>query len=290
VKALLCRAYLAVLITFLAILPASAAPALWRISDGDSQIWLFGSIHAFSNRVNWRTPIFDKALRAADLVYFETPLSASESQFATAMMKLGVNRNGKRLSDYLTISERAKLDAAVLGLKLNRNTVEVMRPWMAASTLSEARGGDSTGVRMTPGVELSVDREIPDRKKRGFETLEAHLRVISDMPEKAQVSLLMDAISGNRAPVTDDRAMDKAWGQGNVDALYSILVSAVGSPGHEAFNRVLTDRNKSWAGQITQLLATNKNVMVIVGAGHFAGPTGLPALLAKRGIKVERIQ
>jgi uncharacterized protein YbaP (TraB family) len=104
------------------------------------------------------------------------------------------------------------------------------------------------------------------------------------------VKLLMDAISGNKAKPGDDRALVTAWTRGDIDGLYAILVSAAGSSGNEVFNRFLTDRNKRWVGQITQLLATNKDVMVIVGAGHFGGPNGLPALLKKRGIAVERIQ
>ena len=56
------------------------------------------------------------------------------------------------------------------------------------------------------------------------------------------------------------------------------------------FNALLTKRNKRWAGQIEKLLDGDQDVMVIVGAAHFGGAGGLPALLKKRGITVERVQ
>src|SRR5213595_2989496 len=38
---------------------ASAAPALWKVSDADSEIYLFGNLHALNPAAKWRTPAYD---------------------------------------------------------------------------------------------------------------------------------------------------------------------------------------------------------------------------------------
>jgi len=290
-KASLRRAFLAALLTVSLALPAQAAPALWRISDKDSQVWLFGSVHLFDGRVKWRTPAFNKALKGADLVYFEMELSVTQQEYMASLLKLGMNRNGKKLSQYLNKAQRATLAEVVRRLKVDPEVVEVMRPWMAAVTLAGASGNsERTAVRVKPGVEMSLLREIPDSKERGLETLERQLRVFADMSDKGQVKFLMETISGTPRAQADSRLLMKKWADGDIDGLYPMIVESIGKPGTEWYNRLLTDRNKRWVSQITKLLATDDDVMVIVGAGHFAGPTGLPTLLKKRGITVERIQ
>ena len=289
-KAALCRAFIALLLSIGLVLPAAAAPAMWRISDEDSSVVLFGSVHAFNSRVQWRTPAFNKALKAADLVFFEMPTTVSDKEYLQAMAKLGLNRKGKLLSDYLTQKQRTQLANVLAVLGLNPVAFDAMRPWFAAMVISDF-AGEMSGGKQRPGVEDSIKREIPNRKERGFDTLETQLRVFADLSDKAQVKMLMETISGGSSQASDTPVdLATTWLSGDVDGLYAPAATAFGKPGSEMFNALLTKRNKRWAAQIEKLLATDQDVMVIVGAAHFGGSTGLPALLKKRGIKVERIQ
>lgn len=288
-KAALSRALIALLLSFGLALPALAAPAMWRISDGDSQVWLFGSVHAFNSRVKWRTPAFDKALKTADLVYFEMPTTVSDDEYFQAMVQLGLNRKGKLLTDYLSKKQQIQLAQVVLALRLNPAVVESMRPWFAAMTISGIAGAIAGG-KLRPGVEDSIKREIPNRKERGFDSLETQLRVMADLSDKAQVKMLMETITGGGSSSGQPIDLTTTWLGGDVDGLYAPTAAAFGKPGSEMFNALLTKRNKRWVGQIEKLLAGDQDVMVIVGAAHFGGSGGLPALLKKHGITVERVQ
>ena len=42
--------------------------------------------------------------------------------------------------------------------------------------------------------------------------------------------------------------------------------------------------------RLTPLLALGEPVFVVVGAGHVVGRGGIPALLAERGLHVERLR
>ena len=57
-----------------------------------------------------------------------------------------------------------------------------------------------------------------------------------------------------------------------------------------ALKAMLDDRNGPMAARIDALHAGGKTVFAAVGSLHMFGPTGLPALMAKRGYKVERIK
>ena len=289
-KAVLGRVLIALLLCFGLTLPALAEPAMWRISDDDSQVWLFGSVHAFNSRVKWRTTAFNKALKAADLVYFEMPTTVSDDEYVQAMVKLGLNRKGKILSDYLSKKQKIQLAQVVVALRLNPQVVESMRPWFAAMTISGI-AGEIAGGKLRPGVEDSIKRKIPNRKERGFDSLETQLRVFADLSDKAQVKMLIETITGGGGQVAGEPVdLTSLWLGGDVEGLYAPAAVAFGKPGSEMFNALLTKRNKRWAGQVEKLLASDQDVMVIVGAAHFGGSSGLPALLKKRGIKVERIQ
>ena len=47
---------------------AAASPAMWHMSDKDSEVWLFGTIHLLPPGMKWRTKEFNTALAAADTV------------------------------------------------------------------------------------------------------------------------------------------------------------------------------------------------------------------------------
>lgn len=55
--------------------------------------------------------------------------------------------------------------------------------------------------------------------------------------------------------------------------------------------RLLADeRNQKWLPQVQAMLATDQNHLVIVGALHLLGDSGLVSLLQKQGLAVERVQ
>jgi uncharacterized protein YbaP (TraB family) len=53
-------------------------------------------------------------------------------------------------------------------------------------------------------------------------------------------------------------------------------------------DRLLIQRNKNWTSQIEALMKENKNVLVIVGAGHLVGPDSVVDLLKKKGLSVKQ--
>ncbi|MBN9361111.1 TraB/GumN family protein [Devosia sp.] len=268
---------------------ALAAPALWRVSDGDSSVWLFGSIHILDKDRDWRTEGFDAALAAAEHVYFEIVLDMDAYATITRLSILyGTNRDGRQLSDYLTTAQQDRLQSFLDEHGLLREQVEPLRPWMAELTLMSA-SLTSGGLGRQAGVELVLLDEISVDRRRELETSETQFRMFAGVPEAVQVESLMRTIESADDPNQALGTLAELWHAGNVEALGEVMNAAFGSVDTPIYKRMLGDRNRRWTTQIAQMLADNDNAMIIVGAGHLAGPVGVPTLLREAGFKVERM-
>lgn len=271
---------------------ALAAPALWRVSDADSSVWLFGSIHILDKDRDWRTPRFDAALAEADNVYFEIVLDLDAyATFTRLSMVYGRNRDGRQLSDYLSGEQQERLQAFLDEHGLLRDQFETMRPWMADMTLmatSLATGGE-VGMGGQAGVELLLLDEIAEDRRRELETPEIQFRMFASLPDEEQVNSLMRTIENASSPEQDLGSVAELWHSGDVEALARLMNAAMGATDSSLYRRLLTDRNRRWTTAIGQMLADNEDAMIVVGAGHLAGPVGVPALLGAEGYKVERM-
>ena len=57
--------------------PASASPALWKVADEDTTIYLFGTNHLLPKETKWRSPAFDKVAASSDTLVVETVIDES---------------------------------------------------------------------------------------------------------------------------------------------------------------------------------------------------------------------
>src|SRR3954467_11829994 len=51
---------------------AKGAPALWSVSDADTTVYLFGTIHLLPEKYQWRTSRFDQAVSGSQELVVET--------------------------------------------------------------------------------------------------------------------------------------------------------------------------------------------------------------------------
>jgi len=266
--------------------PALAEPAMWKVSDADSSVYLFGSIHVFTREVRWRTPVLDEEVKSADHVYFE--LLLDDKAFATigrAMLVEGRLRDGRTLWELLTPEQADELRTALLAAGLDPASFERMTPWMAELMLSSAliQGAQA-------GVEMTLSSEVEPERQRGLETAEEQLGFMAKGSEADQVENLMLAVRQMGAPGSGDfvEQMMSAWESGDAETLYRINSDEEAGT-DDRYDVLITGRNERWTTRIEQMLAENDDALVVVGAGHLVGPGGVPALLAERGFQVERV-
>lgn len=275
--------------------PALATPALWRVSDADSSIWLFGAVHILDQPRQWRSPAFDAVLNQSREVWFEMVLDApSIAEITRLSISEGYYRDGTTLWSHLDADQTARVERAISAAGLGRQQIGQMRPWLASATLGVQFGG---GLTPLAGVEMTVGAEIAPERQRGLETAAEQFAFIGGLPEAEQISDLLDTAD---AVANHDNAGDTgkeissqlytAWISGDQVGLSTAITKGIGGPGMRLFDRLIGDRNRRWVPQTEQLLEENVPAIVIVGAGHLVGPYGVPAMLARAGYTVTRVE
>lgn len=268
---------------------ARQEPAIWRISDADSEIWLYGTVHLLPPRLRWRGPRFEAAFAAADELVLETDASDQASaQLAALAQPLGALPEGERLSQRLSAAELAALRQAADELRLDFTLLDQQQPWLTALQLSYA-AALRAGHRPEAGVESVLVREAQARgmAMSYLETPEQQVRILAGLSPGDQLHFLaitLDDVGGGDELMT---AMDRAWARGHVDVLEELLDPQWQSAGNGIHNALILRRNRDWTNQIEARLAGSGRVFIAVGAAHLVGEDSVVDLLRERGIDVE---
>jgi hypothetical protein len=264
-------------------------PALWRVTDSDSEIWLFGTAHMLRPELRWRGPRVNAAFAAAEEFVTETDTSAEGAEAAQALSgQLGMLPAGETLSSRLNAEQQARLARAASELRIDPSTLELLRPWLAALRLSYAYAL-SRGMRPEAGVESVLSAEARARGKRlsFLETPEQQVRFLADLAPAEEARFLADTLREIETDAGATDEMEALWARGDVEALAALFDAQwrAGSPAlHEA---IILERNRVWAEQIARRLKGEGRVFVAVGAAHLVGEGNVVALLRERGIDVD---
>lgn len=269
-----------------------ARPALWRIADADTTIYLFGTIHMLPAGTDWRSEAVDQALAASRAVYFEADVESNPGGLNALVERLGRLPPAERLSDQLDARQRSDLQIAAGRLGIAMQALDTMRPWFAAVTIADA-AIRSAGFSSDGGVEATLRREARAASKelRYLETVERQLSALADMPAQAQVTYLDFTLIDLDQARESLSAMAGAWRVGDTEKLQRLLIDEDIARLPELREALLTRRNTEWAALLDDLLARESgSLLVAVGAAHLLGDDGLPALMTARGLTMVRVQ
>lgn len=266
-------------------------PALWQVSDKDTTVYLFGTIHLLPRNSTWRTPKFEQAVRKSDTLVLETLIDASNPQQLRSIMdRIAYSRGLPPLGDRIGADKRARLESAIAKTGISRSTFDGMETWAAAFTLLGVQF-QTLGVEGEQGVEnvLRQSFTAAGKKVDQLETNYEQLSYFDTLPETAQRSLLEGAIEDPAATKLEFDGMLQAWLAGDVKSIGKTFNQDLQSS-PELKAALLTRRNWNWSQWIERRMAQPGTVMVAVGAGHLAGDASVQRYLESRGYKVKRLQ
>jgi uncharacterized protein YbaP (TraB family) len=264
---------------------AVPGPALWRVGDADTTIYLFGTVHALPKGKPWFDGRIEAAFAAADEMVTEVDLS-DQSASAAALQQAGMLPAGTSLRDLMTPDDRMQFEAALVSLGLPVEALDPMEPWMATLTMSLLpllRQGYQT----ESGVEMALSARAGTKQRGALETIAQQIDLFDGMPIDAQLTFLDKTVEAMPEAKTSLDAMVAEWIEGDAVALAALLNAELDDP--VLYERLLTQRNASWAGWIEQRLQQPGTVFVAVGAGHLAGTGSVQDQLARRGLTVARV-
>lgn len=283
-------------------------PAIWRIADDDTTIYLFGTFHILPEGFRWRTPAFDTIIKQAD----ELVLELTQDNLDQATVQPAVDEltllmtNRPPTSANLTPTNVEKWRSLAEYAGVDYGSFDSLPAFLAMVMLSIGHLED-LGSSEIYGVEPSLEQEFRQRN-RPILTIEDSVAVLNKVLKLDEQVLIAEldqqltqwdgkdlneliygpatifggAPSPDEAFVTE-HAWAKGEGVGELDWGDSEM--------SDALRQILfTERNNAWADWLDNRMDRKGNVLVAVGAAHFEGDGSVIALLQQRGIAVERVQ
>ncbi|WP_429165225.1 TraB/GumN family protein [Aeromonas rivipollensis] len=273
------------LLLWLLPLNAFADPAFYRISKGNEQHWLLGSIHAGKPSLYPLPDPVERAWQQSRALVMEvdmTHISQAQWQEMGAITRLV---DGKTLKDHLPMDLYRRTLIAAGQNGLTEAMLAPLRPWFAAITLTQA-ALERTGYRGEFGVDQHFAKRANDGGKPivGLETLLEQLGYLASVGDNQTLMLesTLDELPELEKGFTEVMA---AWQNGDQATLINLLKEEMAPPKLQAWleQTLLAERNRNWVKKWPGL--PNES-FIVVGALHLYGEQGLLALLEQQGWRI----
>lgn len=271
--------------------PKAASPALWKVADQDTTIYLFGTIHLLPKDTKWRSSAFDTAAAGADTLVVETVIDESNpAATMSELLQLAVSEGLPPLADRVPPEKKAALQATVAKSGIPAPMFDKLETWAAAFMLLGVQFKE-LGLDPGSGVESTLKKQFQDSKKTigQLETNAEQLGFFDRLSEDAQRKFLVAMLDGAGDMNSEFKGMLDAWTRGDTKEIAKSFNSDL-SDAAELREALLTKRNSNWANWVKGRLDQPGTVLVAVGAGHLAGDQSVQSMLENKGVKVTRVQ
>lgn len=260
-------------------LPATAldSPVFYKVEYQQQQAYLLGSIHIGQADFYPLAQHIESAFTQSDALVVEADITQGNA--AALLQQYGV----------LSPDIAADVDTT---RKVYCQTHQAMcqalapyAPWLQSTQISVNRFAE-LGYSAEQGVDAYFTANKKDKALIELESIQFQFELISSFSVETQLQMLDDAINASDAEMLD---LIHAWRQGDAQALARIMEAQAGES-DEFLEKLLWQRNHSMTHKIIQLLQgkTQKQLFIVVGAGHIVGQQAIPDLLRQQGATVTR--
>ncbi|HWH78067.1 MAG TPA: TraB/GumN family protein [Candidatus Binatus sp.] len=263
---------------------------LWKVTAGKNNVYLLGSIHLLKKDTASSKPIIDEVFDKAQRLVFEIDISnESPEKTQQLFMQKGINLDGKTLQEKVS---RETFQAATIwanNLGLDIKMLAPFKPWVAALTLMVVQLQ-----KLGYDPNFGIDRQLAQRAARankpvsGLESAEYQFDQLDRLSPAVQEMMLRQTLAEMEqiGKTVDDMVL--AWRTGDVPSAEKLFLESM-TDYPEFREKILDERNRNWLPKIDQFLKLDEDVLVVVGAAHLLGKSGVIELLKSRGYKMEQM-
>lgn len=250
---------------------------VWKVSKGDSHLYLGGTIHLLSAKDYPLPEAFDVAYKDAVEVVFETDIAAMfKLETQVLMQKALIAQDGKTIDSKLSketyqqlleflserqIPEQAFSQFTAAGLSLTLLALELQR----------------MGISPSAGVDQYYNlRSIDDEKAiEQLETIEEQISFIDSLNSIDANDLISSTIQDLNKTTEIWPKLVSAWRNGDLLQLEEVGIKPMKDISPSLYQVFLVNRNTNWIDEIEKMLDDEEIEFVLVGALHMAGEHGL---------------
>ena len=268
--------------------PAPPVPAMWEVSDADSKVTIFGTVHSLPRGVDWFRAHVVAGLDGSNALVLETIPPESPASMLPVVLRLSRLSAAKPVLERVPEIYRGTLEREMARLKTG--PMDWYKTWFIALTLAN-REAEANGI--DPG--LGVEAVLAERAKiraipiESLETAEQQLIYFDALSEADQQQLLISALEDLPGAKAEMNGLIADWMAGRTDSL-AARVNADFERSPMLKRMLVNDRNARWAAWIADALKKRPGTLfVAVGAGHMAGSGSLLDELKIQGLTAKRV-
>jgi len=285
-------------VLFLTALQALAAErgALFRISGSGHALYLYGTIHAGRPDFYPLEPRIRQALANAPTLALEVDAGRDPAAMAAVFQQYALYPAGRNGFAGLAPERRQRVEAGLRRQGLDPASMGQLKPWAMVMALALI---DAAKLGYDP--RLGVDAHLAEQARAGGKTRIAELEsigyqagLLDRLPDEEQWKLLEETLENMASgrQLRESRDLFAAYEEADQAAQERIAQRIEEDDtlsGKFVRTLLIDERNGPMADKIVALLAREDKAVVAVGLLHLVGKRGVPELLRKRGVKVERI-
>lgn len=260
--------------------------AFWKVSDEDSCVYLLGSIHIADSFMYPLSKEILKAYEEADYLAVEANV-ANEQEVALYMMEKAFYKDDSTLYKNVPKEVYNRFVEVIEPYGVRPEMYNKFKPWYAALLVQNLLYAENA-----LSGEIGIDMVLLQKALNKKEILEIEgAKFQVDLFDSFSTELQVEFLASSLASSNDDqkKSLDmlndiiNCWKTGDTEGLEKLLNSSESKTDtDEEFNeKLFISRNENMAQKVKSYLADpdRKTYLVVVGAGHMVGETGIVAQL-----------
>ncbi|NND00235.1 MAG: TraB/GumN family protein [Gammaproteobacteria bacterium] len=268
-------------------------PAMWKLVDQDTEIYLFGTFHLLPPDINWSSAKMLAAMAETSVTYLEADAASASGQreVLSAVQRYGYNSPGVSLTATLGKQRAAKLAEVARRYGVELAVLEPLRPWLATLTLA-VKAYQQAGLVSQSGAESTIIQIAQQQQDeiRYLESSVEQIHALASLDEMADYTSF-DAELAQFADFSREvLPLMEAWRSGDIATIELKLLTMLRNASPNSFDILFRKRNLNWRRQIKALMDGTGGYFIAVGVGHMVGDDSLIAMLRDDGYRVKRVQ
>jgi hypothetical protein len=282
-------------------------PGLWRVSKGDHDLWIFGTLAPLPKRMVWDAADIENHIGQSQAV-IAPPRIDPHVGFFRGLTLLPALLRARHNPDGRTLEQVVPHDLYMrwLGLRvkyLGNASDEKLRPMLAALDLAD-KALDQEGLDDDPAIwrrieSLSRQTRVPiepvvlDVK---IDDEKAYVRDLTQISTEGELACLRSVVERLEKDLPSLRERANLWSLGDVARLRPLLPAdepiacfdAVMSVSRfrSEYDRVSAQLDALWMSTAEQALEKNRSTVAVVGIKKLLAPDGWLAQLRSRGYDI----
>lgn len=289
--------YLIIYIIFTASLVAKEnSYILWKISKGQSLVYLAPTIHILPNDFYPLNSKVEEIFKSSEHLVVEVDILNPNvlNAIKTNGVKLMLNKDGESLENIISVEDYNELKEKMNIIGINLDKINMLNP-VTLSQLVVQVILMKEGFASNMGLDSYFLQKSYEMKKDIIQLEDPlfQLEKLFSLEFSLQLEELKEILSeeGKKETVSTIKDFIFYVKQGDLEGFEKNFSEKISKDKRlkEYFEVLLDERNKGMADKIEGFLQAKGSYIVAVGAGHYVGKNNIRELLAKKGYKIERV-